>query len=414
MNTRTLSTAIPYVRPIELVDYYEEFKDYYPFCEMQTKRWFVENVEPDWWIFDVGANIGYYSILFSRLAPAGRVFAFEPTRTVDKLRRNLSANDVNNVIVEEIALGNGVGRREDTIFRIWGQEAERGLYSFETLDHYCDRSKVERVDCIKIDTASFDFEVLMGCERTLRRFNPWVVVELNHALSKRNQSATQALEWLNDRGYFEALVADYDNFILRRRVAPDTPWETGFRLFFDRRSFLKDSEIALGPLIPGLVHQTPEFHNEASRTDRVGNGEWEVTAPGPRWSYAVSFPISEREPDKRSIAIMARVVVKTGTLGVGCLTMDDTEYVGGEVFLSASPEEQQAIVALPPLAATSRIVFRNADPLDAETHFVIKDIAGFAVLPDSGKRRPAYAEPRATHIDVAELREELAKAESSA
>src|SRR5689334_25230754 len=66
---KPLYTLVPGAQPIELIDYNPSFADYYPECELQTKRWFVENVGKDWVIFDVGANIGYYSILFSRLAP---------------------------------------------------------------------------------------------------------------------------------------------------------------------------------------------------------------------------------------------------------------------------------------------------------------------------------------------------------
>ena len=53
-----VETAIPGRDPIELVSFYEEFRDYYPQCELETKRWFVDHIRPDWWIFDVGANIG--------------------------------------------------------------------------------------------------------------------------------------------------------------------------------------------------------------------------------------------------------------------------------------------------------------------------------------------------------------------
>src|SRR5262245_36732941 len=66
-GTPPIYTHVPGAPPIELVDYYPEFASYYPECELQTKRWFVENVKSDWTIFDAGANVGYYSILFSRL-----------------------------------------------------------------------------------------------------------------------------------------------------------------------------------------------------------------------------------------------------------------------------------------------------------------------------------------------------------
>jgi hypothetical protein len=53
---------------------------------METKWWFVDNVQSVWCIFDIGANVGYYSILFSQLAPNGKIFAFEPTSTEAMLR----------------------------------------------------------------------------------------------------------------------------------------------------------------------------------------------------------------------------------------------------------------------------------------------------------------------------------------
>ena len=57
----SIHTLIPENDPIELIAYYPEFADYYPACELQTKRWFVENVGRDWIIFDIGAN---YRLLF--------------------------------------------------------------------------------------------------------------------------------------------------------------------------------------------------------------------------------------------------------------------------------------------------------------------------------------------------------------
>ena len=46
-------------------------------------------IKPGCRFLDVGANVGYYSILFGQLAPKGRVLSFEPTSTAKMLRENL-------------------------------------------------------------------------------------------------------------------------------------------------------------------------------------------------------------------------------------------------------------------------------------------------------------------------------------
>lgn len=184
---------------------------------MQTKKWFVDNIQKDWVIFDCGANIGYYSILFSRLASQGTIYAFEPIyKTHQMLIDNLAYNNVKNAITEPYALGNCVGTFKDKIFDIWGKPPKETEYPFMTIDAYVEARHIEKIDCIKIDTDSFDFEVLQGAKETLSRFNPYVMVELNHALAMRGQSNMQALKWLMSLGYDCAEVFDFDNFLIKR------------------------------------------------------------------------------------------------------------------------------------------------------------------------------------------------------
>ncbi len=213
-------TKIPGRPDIELPAFYENFKSYYRNCELQTKAWFVTNTGPDWVYIDCGANIGYYSILFSQLSPRGSVHAVEPTSTVEMLATNIAHNRCNNVTIHRVALGQKPGRRVEKIFRIWGEAPEELEYDFTTLDQFVSDLNLQKLDCVKIDVDSFDFEVLMGAERMLERFDPWVVVELNHALSMRGYSNMEALAWLLKRGYRQCLVVDYDNFVLRRSVPP--------------------------------------------------------------------------------------------------------------------------------------------------------------------------------------------------
>ena len=137
------------------------------------------------------------------------------------LETNLRHHRCTNVTVHRVALGQSAGRREEKIFRIWGQPPEVATYDFATMDSFVATHGLTRVDCLKIDVDSFDFEVLQGAERTLERFDPWLVVELNHALSQRGQNNMAALDWLLARGYRHSLVLDHDNFILRRSSPPE-------------------------------------------------------------------------------------------------------------------------------------------------------------------------------------------------
>jgi len=213
-------TNIPGRPPIDLPAYYEEFAWYYPNCEMQTKQWFVEHAEPDWVYLDCGANIGYYSILFSQLSPQGWVHAIEPTDTIELLGQNLRHHICQNVSVHHKAVGRQTGKIADRIFRVWGKEPEALTYDFTTIDDLVSTSGWGRIDCLKIDVDSFDFEVLQGAEQTLARFDPWLVVELNHALGQRGQNNMAAVDWLVGRGYSHCLVLDHDNFIMRKSAPP--------------------------------------------------------------------------------------------------------------------------------------------------------------------------------------------------
>ena len=211
-------SRIPGRQAIPLRAWYPEFNWYYPDCEMQTKEWFVKHAERDWIYLDVGANVGVYAILFAMLSPQGMVYAFEPTATYDMLVGNINFNGIGNVISHNMAVGNKKGDIDDRIFRIWGREAERKIYPFTTIDAFIYENGATRLDVIKIDVDSFDFEVLQGAEETLTRFDPFVMVEINTvALSKRDTTPNDVFAWLREHGYANYHVFDGENYLLRRK-----------------------------------------------------------------------------------------------------------------------------------------------------------------------------------------------------
>lgn len=86
-------------------------------AEFEMKELFREFVKPGGVVFDIGANVGYYTLLSSKLAgPRGRVVCFEPLpRNIQMLHRHVNLNRESgarctaNVTVIEAAVGDHEG-----------------------------------------------------------------------------------------------------------------------------------------------------------------------------------------------------------------------------------------------------------------------------------------------------------------
>src|SRR5258708_4633510 len=68
-------------------------------------------IKPGDVVLDLGANIGYYTLLFARLVgPAGRVYAFEPEpANCALLKKNVELNGYENVVLVSKAVSNQTG-----------------------------------------------------------------------------------------------------------------------------------------------------------------------------------------------------------------------------------------------------------------------------------------------------------------
>ncbi len=193
-----------------------QFVDRYIFY-LEYERWgtrFVERVvKPGWVVADVGANIGYYTLLFARhVGRSGCVHAFEPSATTyEALMRNVLLNKANNVRVHRVALADTCGKAP----LIWGPPSNRGkdrlAYACElgheliqviTLDRFVSEQRVERLDLVKVDIEGSEQRFLSGAAETLARFRPIIMIELNPAmLGLSGTSAEQVVRHLQKDGY---------------------------------------------------------------------------------------------------------------------------------------------------------------------------------------------------------------------
>jgi FkbM family methyltransferase len=141
---------------------------------------------------DVGAHVGFYSLLAAHANPSGKVYAFEPMpATYARLLKNVALNGLGNVSAIEAAVGAAEGSAEfyhgsteipcscglaPDIF-----EADSEVSSFSVkvvaLDDVAEKDGLS-VDLVKIDTETTEMDVLHGLARTLRRDHPDVFCEV--------------------------------------------------------------------------------------------------------------------------------------------------------------------------------------------------------------------------------------------
>ena len=82
------------------------YRGYLGYPEIGEQEYCKKILRPGMTVFDVGANIGQFTMLFASLvAPAGKVYAFEPcTDTIGRLKANILLNGLKNVVFEQAAV----------------------------------------------------------------------------------------------------------------------------------------------------------------------------------------------------------------------------------------------------------------------------------------------------------------------
>lgn len=147
-------------------------------------------------VIDVGANIGYYTILASRrVGRGGRVIACEPfTRNVHYLHRHIHLNGAANVAVIPAACSDreGLSRfdpgRDCAEGRLVanGDEASEAVEFVPTvtIDEIVRQSRV-RPDVLKVDVEGAEEQVLRGASETLRAAHPIVLLGVHSDALRR-------------------------------------------------------------------------------------------------------------------------------------------------------------------------------------------------------------------------------------
>jgi FkbM family methyltransferase len=163
-------------------------------------------------ILDIGANEGYYSLLFARLMrDNGRVLAFEPDPSNSRLlRRNIEANGYQCIELHEYALSDGEGEttfypgggvgslvHTTTPLAYFASPSQPVTVRTRTLDNVLREANIKNVDLMKIDVEGADLLVLKGAKRTLETTNVRILMDVDVSGDER----TELFDLLHSSGF---------------------------------------------------------------------------------------------------------------------------------------------------------------------------------------------------------------------
>jgi len=181
--------------------------------EIETQKVVVERLKPGMVFYDLGANIGYFSLLAARLVGSvGQVFSFEPdAEVVVRLRDNIQLNGCSNITVVEAGVWSA---SQDVCFvSSDASSPERGTGKFGAAEKHAEGTPTRCValddfiqsapppDGIKCDVEGAELEALRGAESLLRTRHPWIICETHSETNDR-----MAREFLSRLEYYVQTV----------------------------------------------------------------------------------------------------------------------------------------------------------------------------------------------------------------
>lgn len=172
---------------------------------------FIDHINSDNIVLDIGGHLGYFSCIAGKLANNGSVHVFEvDPKCLNLISRNLKLNDLDNVLVHNLAISDSNGTVK--IPQLENPNPGLTINSISssnyievesvTIDDFLTQKKINP-DFIKIDIEGAEWNALKGMKKTLEYKNVTILVEIHvdNLRDNFNTNYKEIIELLIDCGY---------------------------------------------------------------------------------------------------------------------------------------------------------------------------------------------------------------------
>ena len=173
------------------MDDFIERSIYFDAYEFLCRKIILSCLKPGSVFIDIGANVGYYSLLANgKVGAAGRVLSFEPNPvTAGQLKRNIRLSAAHQIELFGVALSDKEGEvqlycpKDETHGHASLQNQRwRDVVSYtvpaKRMDDILPKD-IEHIDLVKIDVEGAELLVFAGGGGIISRFKPPIIMELN-------------------------------------------------------------------------------------------------------------------------------------------------------------------------------------------------------------------------------------------
>jgi FkbM family methyltransferase len=216
----------------------------------------------------VGASDGRHSYVMTQVAPRARIYAFEPSAfTFEVLKTCMAWHGIADRVTPIHA---AVSDKPGEMLLVTPKKTSGRLgraYAFVaetvpngparpdledvgseiqptpviTLDEYCSREGVSKVDFIRMDIEGAELKALEGAQGVIDRDKPHVLLEIHPDMlaARFGGSAEQVVDLFRSRGY-RMFALNGDRLEERTTIVPDLPWKDYFFVHPARAARLPD------------------------------------------------------------------------------------------------------------------------------------------------------------------------------
>jgi FkbM family methyltransferase len=196
------------IAPIEILNF-----DQYEAADSAMIFKLLASLPAEFTLFDIGANVGWYSINIAKSFPNSSVYSFEPIpRTYAQLVKNISLNEVPNVFPQNTGLSNQAGELTFYFYpegavnassaNVSGTaHAEQIVCTVNTLDEFA-KAKDSSVDFVKCDVEGAELFVFQGGMEAIQQHRPVIFSEMLRKWSAGfNYHPNEIIALLKGAGY---------------------------------------------------------------------------------------------------------------------------------------------------------------------------------------------------------------------